>query len=124
MSTSVQHVARKANLVDACKGRFWEGRFKSQALLDEYLELVEWSGRMLREDKRGKIPQHLDPILQRLQIDRDNWLNTVEQYGGWFCHAVGRVDSIMKAAKDYGRKWLKGLTTSQVAFTPQRELKT
>ncbi|MCP4980181.1 MAG: transposase [Gammaproteobacteria bacterium] len=157
-----QPIARQANLEDECTGKFWECRFKSQALKTEeallscmvyvdlnpiragmasspetsdytsiqeriepvfnleqaiksqfeagdlqgfnsplkpllqfeggivdkpqcgmfynfrdYLELIDQTGRMIRNDKRGFIHHDLPPVLTRLQISSQQWiLNT------------------------------------------------
>ena len=50
-------------------------------LLDfkEYLALVDWTGRIIRSDKRGHIDNTLPPILTRLKITPDQWqINTTQ----------------------------------------------
>ena len=37
---------------------------------EHYIMLLDWTGRELRADKRGAIPEHLAPILERLGINR------------------------------------------------------
>ena len=40
----------------------------------DYLQLVDWSGRAIRQNKRGYIPSSLPPILVRLNIPPGQWL--------------------------------------------------
>ncbi|GGM88129.1 transposase [Shewanella xiamenensis] len=155
-------IARQANQEDNCSGRFWEGRFKSQALLDEaavlacmtyvdlnpirakmantpeqsdhtsiqlriraalkgehpnnllpfignerdnqpngiafmlkdYLELVEDTGRIIRNDKRGAMSGNSTKLLTRLNISQDNWLKLTTEFGKLFHGPVGTLQEL------------------------------
>ena len=172
-------IARMANKEDQCTGRFWEGRFRSQALLDEaalvacmvyvdlnpiraklcntleqseftsiqerlkafskkprtanenwlmsmasekvntvnalpiapmdYFELVDWTGRVVRSDKRGAIPPTIKPILQKLGVQEGNWVKNTQYFGNRFGRVLGRIDQIRQLAGDVNQKWLTGL---------------
>jgi putative transposase len=195
-----ERIAREANQEDQVKGRFWEGRFKSQALLDEqallscmmyvdlnpiraglastpeeseytsiyerikvasqpakrgrpakankqkannvsspplcpfadqvkkteqdkaiafayqdYLELVDWTGRAIRANKRGAIPAHLLPILTRLGMANtgkkdptEQWLKHIRTYRRRFACYAGSVKTLQRVSSELGRRWLKG----------------
>jgi len=46
---------------------------------EEYVALVDWTGRTIRSDKRGHIDNAIPPILSRLQINADRWrINTTK----------------------------------------------
>lgn len=144
-----EHIARRANKEDDCTGRFWEGRFKSQALLDEaavltamayvdlnpirankakspersdytsiqqrikqsknkplkkpvkllklaqgkhsnhkhsfqissddYIDLVETTGRVIRVDKPGFIPNELPAILIHMNLEANGFLSLMRK---------------------------------------------
>jgi hypothetical protein len=84
--------------------------------LDDYLRLLDWTGRQIRADKRGAIPADLRPILERLAINADTWLDTVSFFGRWFHRAVGRLSSMAARASRSGRSWFQGLRFSNLAF--------
>jgi len=182
-----EHLARRANAEDGCKGRFWEGRFKSQALLDDaavltcmsyvdlnpiraqmastpeesdftsiqqrirdwhntnntkktaiplmrlvrasqdrhinaigftatdYLELVDWAGRAIRSDKKGAIPPHIPPILERLHIAPMAYIAHIRKRTG---HAIvlGHLHRIQRAAHTMQRTLIKGISQSRALF--------
>lgn len=177
-------IARQANAEDDCRGRFWEGRFKSQALLDEtallscmayvdlnpiragmaltlegsdftsvqarlkdlaasrpspeldtkahsllpfsegvqsqttttgipfrlneYIALVDATGRCLRPGKRGFIPPGDMSLLDQLPLRGDQWLELVLDIHAASLQAIGamvRLDGYKTAT---GRRWLCG----------------
>lgn len=179
-----ESLARRANKEDHCKGRFWEGRYKSQALLDEaglltcmayvdlnpiragmaktpesseftsiqqriryfqkyknnqprnlycfrrhrqdekaipfyvtdYLELVDWTGRAVRRDKRGAINHTIPPILERMNIDPEHWLNYMQPQGNVFSFAIGRARQITNYALSLNQIWMHGIGPSRRLF--------
>ncbi|MEO0444208.1 MAG: transposase [Pseudomonadota bacterium] len=46
----------------------------------DYLALINWSGRAIRDDKRGSISNQLPPILDRLAIEPEIWLENSTQF--------------------------------------------
>jgi len=181
-------IARQANAEDQCTGRFWEGRFKSQALLDEralatclayvdlnpiragmadspetsdhtsaqkriqsvengddpvkpdqpnqplpfvgyprqnspiglpfrlqdYLELLDWTGRQYRRGKRGVIDDALPPILDRLAIEPEKWLYSASHFESAFKGFVGTVHSLVHACRNLCYQRTPGLSTGKL----------
>ena len=50
--------------------------------LKSYLELVELTGRIMREDKLGHINNMTIPLLERLNLSPENWLKLTTQFIG------------------------------------------
>jgi REP element-mobilizing transposase RayT len=164
-------VARRANREDGCSGRFWEGRFKCQTLLDDpavlacmvyvdlnpvragtavspeasvhtslrrrydagtlagplapvatslpgealplttanYLELVDWTWRVLHPARRDVIPRHAPSILTRMSVRPTQWLCQVPATESGYWRVIGRAEAIAHHAQQLGRQWLRGL---------------
>lgn len=196
-----EYIARRANEEDGVRGHFWEGRYKTQALLDErallaamvyvdlnpvragiaqtpedskftsiyeriqvvksmdsvscdpnsieldvekssrkqlaalmpfdatgevswaipfgfedYLELVDWTGRAIREDKRGAIDGRLPVILERLGIDGTVFIDYVGRFLKEFGYAVGAPKDMISLCVRHNQKFLKGMRVAKEVF--------
>lgn len=177
-------IARMANREDECTGRFWEGRFKSQALLDEraelqamayvdlnpiratmantlkdsdftsiqtrldkntspmksllmpfagdsyqsnnpehipynlleYIELVEWTGRQIRADKRGYMTSVIPPIFASLNINSAAWLHNCEKLEHTYFRVIGSAARLQEFCDKLNQRWVRGIAAARLAF--------
>jgi REP element-mobilizing transposase RayT len=59
--------------------------------LRAYLELLEWTGRQVRPDKRGVMGGRRPPLLQRLAVDPDQWLIDSQRFEEIHFRRFGRA---------------------------------
>ncbi len=62
--------------------------------LDEYLALLDWTGRQLVRGRHGAIPHHLAPIVERIGLPPSGWLELVSKFGRLFCRVAGAPRSL------------------------------
>ena len=84
--------------------------------LHDYLELVDYSGRAILENKRGHIPNQFPPILQRLGIDQTAWLDNIQKFEERFSLAAGTIEKLQAMAQQLKQKWLKGKSAAKQLY--------
>ncbi|MCP3976825.1 MAG: hypothetical protein GY720_20255, partial [bacterium] len=63
---------------------------------EEYLQVLDWTGRQMRPDKRGAIAPGVVGLLEGLSINAEEWAGSVAGYGSLFRRVVGRFENIKK----------------------------
>jgi hypothetical protein len=79
----------------------------------DYFSLVGTTGRCIRDDKPGYIKHDIPPILKRLNIDADQWLEQVKHFHQHYAHCAGSPDNITQFAKRFKRSWGKGMQVAK-----------
>tara|TARA_R100000027_G_scaffold34143_1_gene24974 strand:- start:12221 stop:13030 length:810 start_codon:yes stop_codon:yes gene_type:complete len=86
-----------------------------------YTALVEWTGRTIRTDKRGYIPVKLKRVLDRFNLDAEEWAKNVESYGTLFYRLVGPAEDLMMFAKNRGQRWIRGRSSSEQLYKTEKK---
>ena len=84
--------------------------------LQDYLILVDETGRVLRDDKRGAINAKSTSILARLHISDDSWLKLTSDFEGIFTGAVGTAEHLCEFSEHLGLKRTHGIANAKVCL--------
>ncbi len=69
-----------------------------------YLKLLDWTGRQIRRNnKKGRIPTDLAPILERIGLSGELWCDVVKRFGKIFKRVAGTPESLAREANLRGQ---------------------
>lgn len=71
--------------------------------LQDYLNLVDWTGRSVRDVKPGAIDSRAPRLLSRMGIANDEWLSTVTEMQSRFESVMGSPAKMKAHAESRGR---------------------
>ncbi|WP_146145144.1 hypothetical protein [Photobacterium aquimaris] len=78
----------------------------------DYLELIDWTGRSIRNDKQGLIAPNQPKMLQQLGISADAWLEHSEQFMERYANVSGKWSRMCAFKQHAGGHWCKGKSAS------------
>lgn len=84
--------------------------------LEEYLTILDETGKELKANKRGSISSSIAPILERLGLNPPEWIKFSTSITRLFSSIVGATSELEAAANSMGKNWLKGISFSKLAF--------
>ena len=84
--------------------------------LQEYLELVDTMGHAVHPSKRGFIPATNPPILTRLGLDAEAFINAADHFFKDFAGAVGTPAKLIEIAAGRQQRALRGLAAAKRVF--------
>jgi hypothetical protein len=97
-----------------------QSKFECRGILEmtveEYMDLVDRSGRILRAGKRGAIDADLAPILLRISANPEAWMDTISHFERRFRLAAGMLVNLRRFAERIGNHWFTGVSASRIAF--------
>lgn len=83
---------------------------------EQYLQLLDWTGRQAKKGKRGKIPDDLEPILTRLGIREERWIDLATGFNQLFRRIAGDVEEVERQARSSGKRCFHGVTNCREFF--------
>ncbi|MBX7139193.1 MAG: hypothetical protein K1X83_14560 [Oligoflexia bacterium] len=89
--------------------------FLSISTLD-YLSILDATGREIKKGKRGRISPDLAPILERIGIKAERWIDTANSCSKHFGHSIGSPSALHAVAIRMGKRWLKGSKAASNMF--------